>query len=89
VVGWSIYARRRDRGGCPLLVRLATLDEPRARPERERRWQHALDFVRILNEQTVEKPFDIDDADVSSNATKLLTALGGPKGGATERAQRG
>jgi hypothetical protein len=45
--------------------------------------------VRILNEQTVEKPFDIDDADVSSNATKLLTALGGPKGGATERAQRG
>jgi hypothetical protein len=50
-------------------------------------WTTLKDFVRILNEQTAEKPFDVDDADVSGNANKLLTALGGPKGGATERAQ--
>jgi hypothetical protein len=42
-------------------------------------WTTLKDFVRILNEQTIRKSFDIDAADVSSEGNKLLTALGGPE----------
>lgn len=39
-------------------------------------WSALKDLVRILNEQTVKKPFDIDEADAPGEAEKLLKALG-------------
>jgi hypothetical protein len=41
-------------------------------------WSDLKDFVRILNVQTMGKPFDIDAADVPGDAKMLLKALGRP-----------